>query len=540
MQLCDALEFAVLKRAHTVAGASGLGNVVRWVHVVDMPNPAAWVQPGMLLLTTGYAWPREEAALCELVYALHERQIAAIGLAVPQFFEHFPHAMRQIANQVGLPLIEIPWEIPFAQIAEELLQALVGQQYQQLAQSEAIHRALTGAAVEAESLQDIAETLGGLLDRAITIEDGDGNVLAAHRRPIGEDLVRRRTLEAGHTPPDYDALLEARGFSHLIGVATGPIRIPAMPEVGATARVVCPIRLKHEVVGRAWIIEGVRPLDDLDLRAAEQAAFIVALHLLHQRELETREARVGYAFLDALLEGTFTQTPQTLERARLFSFDPAGTYHVGLFLLHAALPISSEVFQRRERLATRIRQRLTRFGGPALVSLNGNQIPFLLRNDADAAQVWADLAAPDLSLTLSRAYNGVAGVRQGYSDVQAIVPLLQPNTFVPAKKLLLPRVLAGDRSAQAEFLDDLFAPLHAARNGDMFVATLVAYAEHGFQIGRAAQALFVHPKTLSYRIERIRSISGIDFDDPAVRFRVQLAVQLLQVGEHVKPTGKSP
>ena len=129
MQLSEALQFEALRRAQVVAGGGSLSRAVRWVHVVDLPDPAAWVRPGMLLLTTGYAWPRAEAAQRALARALAEREIAAVGLAVPQFFEHFPAAMRAEAERAGLPLIEIPWEVPFAQIAEELLQALVVDQY---------------------------------------------------------------------------------------------------------------------------------------------------------------------------------------------------------------------------------------------------------------------------------------------------------------------------------------------------------------------------------------------------------------------------
>ncbi|KAB8144346.1 PucR family transcriptional regulator [Chloroflexia bacterium SDU3-3] len=532
MQLTEALTFDSLRKASIVAGAPAIQREVRWVHVIDTPDPAAWVRPGMLLLSTGYAWPREEADLVALLRALEARGIAAIALAVPQFFTHFPTCMREEADRIGLPLIEIPWEIPFAQIAEELLQALVVQQYHQIQQSEVIHRALTSAAVEAESLQDIADALGRLIDRAVTIEDMEGSLLAAHRAPQIEDTVRLRTLEDGRTPSDYEHFLELGGYAGQLAAAYGPVRIPSAPDMGATGRVICPIRLKHETVGRIWIIEGARPLSELDLRAAEQAAFIAALHILHQRELETREARVGYAFLDSLLDGTFAHTPQTFERARLLGFDPSASYHVGLFQLHVELPLSAEAFQRRERLATRLRQRLARVGGPALLSLNGDQIPFLLPQGAPGEQIWAELAADDVSLTISRVRQGVAGIQQSYRDIQSLIPLIGAGSFVPAERLLLPRVLGGDQAAQADFLDELLGPLEQARSGQTLIATLVEFANHGFHLAQAAQALFIHPKTLRYRLERIAEISHLDLNDSDTRFRIQLAAQLLRLRPH--------
>lgn len=531
MLLTEALQFEALRRAQLVAGGGGLRRDVRWVHVVDLPDPVDWVRPGMLLLTTGYAWPRAEDHQRALTRALAARQIAAVGLAVPQFFEHFPAAMCDEAERAGLPLLEIPWEVPFAQIAEELLQALVVDQYHQLEQTEAIHRALTRAAVEAESLQDLATALGSLIDRAVTIEDAEGTLLAAHRDPALEDDLRRATVELGRTPPAYAEALAALGLDGPMAAGLGPLRIPAVPALGATGRVVCPIYLKRELVGRAWIIEGARPLSETDLRAAEQAATIAALHILHQRELEVREARVGYAFLDSLLSGDFAPTPQAAERARILGFDPAGRYHVALLVLHTALPLAAEGFQRRERLAAELRRGLIAIGAPALVALSANQVPFLLPAGVDPAPLWAALAGPDVSLTVGRAYAGVEGVRQGYREVQSLTPLARPGALQLAERLLLPRLLSGDMAARAEFIDELLGPLRRARQGDDLVVSLVTYARHGFRLARAADALYIHPKTLAYRLGRIAGLSGLDLDDPETRFRIQLAAQILALGE---------
>lgn len=531
MQLATALQFDVLRRARLVAGSAGLSRDVRWVHVVDLPDPTAWVRPGMLLLTTGYAWPRADEALRELARALAASEIAAIGLAVPQFFERFPAVMHEEAELAGLPLIEIPWEIPFAQIAEELLQALVVDQYRLIERSEAVHRALTRAALQAESLHDIAAALGALIDRAVTIEDAEGRLLAAHRLPELEDDLRRATLAQGSTPGKYEQALAELGYLRAIELSEGPLHIPALPQLGARGRVVCPIRLKRKLVGRAWIIEGSRPLSEIDLRAAEQAALIAALHILHQREIETHNARVGYAFLDSLLAGDFVLTPQAVERAGLLGFNPAGSYHIGLLLLHTALPMTDDGFQRRERLAAALRLSLQRLGVAPLSSLHANQIPFLLPAGSDPAPLWADLAADDVALALSRPHPGLEGLRQAYRETQAMVGLLRPGQCSAYDQLLVPRVLSGDLQARAEFLAQIFGPIRAVRHGADIEASLVAYARGGFRLAHTARGLFIHPKTLAYRLGRAVALTGLDLRDPETRFRLQLAAQLLSIPE---------
>ena len=63
MNVREALAVESLRTAEVVAGSGGLEREVRWAHVIDMPDPAPWVRPGQLLLTTGFAWPTGEGLL---------------------------------------------------------------------------------------------------------------------------------------------------------------------------------------------------------------------------------------------------------------------------------------------------------------------------------------------------------------------------------------------------------------------------------------------------------------------------------------------
>ena len=342
MKLLEALDLPILESTRVVAGLAGLEHDVLWVHIVDLPDPLPWVRPGQLLLTTGYAWPRDEEAQRALVRALAERNLAGLGMAVPHFFEHFSQAAHEEADQVALPLLEVPWDIPFVQITEALHRAILDEQYQVIEQSEVIHRALTRAALEAGSLQEIAATLGRLIQRAITFEDTDGRVLAEYVIEQEEDEARRATRAGGRSPPELMAALESLGYLRAIRATNKPIHLPALPHLDFAARVVCPIRLKEELIGQVWIIEGETPLSELDLRAAEHAAVVTALQIAHQRELTMLEGRLGYTFLDTLLEGRFEPTPHALERAQLLGFDPQGEYRVGLLVLDEPVPLSRD------------------------------------------------------------------------------------------------------------------------------------------------------------------------------------------------------
>ncbi len=536
MRVEDALASTILHKTRVVAGHNGLDREIRWVHIVDMPDILPWVRAGQLLLTTGYAWPRDETEQRALVRELAERELAAIGLAVPRFFDRFPAAFCAEADGLGLPLLEIPWEIPFTQITEELHMVILAEQSRIIEQSELIHRSLTQAALETGSLQDLATTLGGLVNRSVTFEDLDGNVLGFHTIEGTEDSIRRATLRQGHSPQELTAYLERAGYTAIINSASQPIRIPAIPDLGLTGRIVCPIRLKGEMVGQVWIIEGAEPLSDLDRRAAENAAIIAALQITHQRALASLETRVGYTFLDSLLEARFEATPQSLERARLQGFDLERRYRVGLLVIDEPIPLSREGLLRRDRLAEKLRKALQSLGVPALQSVSLNQIPFLLPAPCEGASIWEALAQPGAAFGLSRAYCGISGVRQGYLEVQAMLPHLRYGRFQPYEALLLPRVLLGEPEARAAFLEEMFGGLRRARNGAMLIETLIAFASSDFHLKRTSQQLHIHPKSLRYRLQRASELSGIDFDAEDARFRLQLAAHLLSLQDESIPS----
>ncbi|WP_395400897.1 PucR family transcriptional regulator ligand-binding domain-containing protein [Pseudoduganella sp. UC29_106] len=289
MDISTALQTTVLRDATVVAGHAGLHNEVRWVHMVDHPEIAAWVKPGYLLLSTGFNWPREDADAKRLICSLKDRELAGVVLAVPHFLDHFPESSTSAANEVGLPLLELPWDIPFSTITEEIHANIIRHQSEIIERSEEIHRSLTNAAVTANSLDDLAKALGNLLGRMVNFIDPDGFVLGSS---AGE----------GSRQGDEHAFMQAlnrkvvlRRMQH----SMHPILIDAQPGATMPRRLGCPIRIRDELVAIVFVDEGTTPFGELDIRATEHAAIIGALHLT-QKELTHREK---LAALGAMVAG---------------------------------------------------------------------------------------------------------------------------------------------------------------------------------------------------------------------------------------------
>lgn len=506
LDLATALRETNLRHARVVAGERSLDRPLRWVHMVDHPDIIAWVREGQLLLTTGYHWPDEPKAERALIEALVEKGLAGVALAVPRFLTAFPETSRRVAEALDFPLLEIPWNVPFSQITEEVHAWLIARQGQQIARAERIHRDLTRSALTARSLGDIAIALSQLLERDVLFTGQDGEWLGG-----SAELAAMRL-------PTSVMLSEARFLT------TTPARSLGDDTLGRM--LACPVRIQDMAAAILWIDETASAISELEQRAAEQAALISALHLSHQRALQAQETRLGYAFVDSLLEGRFDATPAAWERASLHGWDPHAAYHVCAILLGEPVPLSREGLLRRERWEHRLGDRLEALGLPRLISVSLNQLLFLVGSEISTEALWRDLSDGEAAMAISREVRGAASIAQGAGDVARLLPSLKPGERRDFETLLFTRVLEGDGEARQLFLERISNALGEGARRHSALETLAALADSGFQLAQTARALDIHISTLRYRLERLEASLGMNLNDADTRLQLQVAMRL--------------
>lgn len=96
---------------------------------------------------------------------------------------------------------------------------------------------------------------------------------------------------------------------------------------------------------------------------------------------------------------------------------------------------------------------------------------------------------------------------------------------------LLLRVLASHPEEVASFYEDTIAPLVAydAQYGSDLVGTLEAWFEHDCSASATAAAIFAHRHTVSYRLERVRELTGLNPAASEDRERLGLGLKALRI-----------
>lgn len=519
MQLAEALKLGPLSSARLVAGEALVDREISWVQVVDHPDIESWVNEGHLLLSTGYNWPKEPEPAFRIVERLAAKRIAGVVLAVPHFLEHFPNESLIAARQIGLPMLEIAWEVPFSEITQFIHRELVDQQGRALARSEQIHRQLTEAAVSGHSLQDVAGVLSEDLVRQVLILAADGRVLGASA-PGGHevDVAFLRT---------YESLKDGRQLA-LIDPAMHPLRVNFQVEASQDPMrlVAYAARVREDRVGYVVVDEGASPLSGLDLRAIEHAGTVAALQISHQRELSTQEARLGYALVASLIEGHFEANPKSLERAQLLGWHERTRYHLCSILMDEPNPLSRDGFAKREALGQQIRHGLERRGITPLLSMSANQLHILLPASVEPDAWWSEFTPTRMALGVSQVHAGVEGMAASGKETGELVEHLKPGRLHRYAEMLFPRVLAGDSAARASFLHRTLGRFDDSKRGQLLLETALALTQEGFHLQNSADRLGVHITTLRNRVERLQSETGLDLDSVDGRFQLQVAARL--------------
>lgn len=132
-------------------------------------------------------------------------------------------------------------------------------------------------------------------------------------------------------------------------------------------------------------------------------------------------------------------------------------------------------------------------------------------------------------VAVGRAHPGAYGIARSYEEAREALGLAQRLAFEPAvaraEDLLVYRVLVRDQPAMEELVQEVLGPLAQARGGARpLVDTLEAYFASGGVATETARRCHLSVRAVTYRLERVRTLSGYDTADPEQRFAMQAAV----------------
>ena len=136
---------------------------------------------------------------------------------------------------------------------------------------------------------------------------------------------------------------------------------------------------------------------------------------------------------------------------------------------------------------------------------------------------------PSWRIAFGRPYPGPSGVVHSYDEAVDAFDVAHrlglPEPVVSAADLLIYQVLLRDRAAIVDLVRTLLLPLARARGGaGPLLGTLAAYFDRGSVATAAARDLHLSVRTVTYRLARVKELTGRDPAQPADALALQVAV----------------
>ncbi|MCF2531597.1 PucR family transcriptional regulator [Yinghuangia soli] len=132
-------------------------------------------------------------------------------------------------------------------------------------------------------------------------------------------------------------------------------------------------------------------------------------------------------------------------------------------------------------------------------------------------------------VAVGRAHPGAGGVVHSYEESLNALDLAERmplhGEVLHAADLLVFPVLTRDRQAMADLVRTALGPLRTARGGPKpLLDTLWEYFDSGCVAAEAARRLRLSVRALTYRLDRIKQLTGSDPADPLHRYMLHTAV----------------
>ncbi len=517
-----------MRGARIIAGAGGLGRVVRRLNVMTVPDIVRWTKQDEFLLTTGYPLPRQETEFCQLIEQLAANGLAGLGVKLDEYLADVPPAAVEVADQADFPIVVIPATSPLDDVLSQTFETIVNRQAAALARRQQIHDAFLRIALTGGGLARLCAELAEILPGAdVVICDPAGYPLASAARSGGP----------AHNFRDAGGLVDT---TRLIAGAGRDAETGAHWAAGV-------IRAGDMRYGFVLAAGGPRGLPGVAGLAVEQAALVAALEITRDLAVLAVEQQFASNALHDLVTGAAADMDHALARAVRFGWELQRPLAV-LVARQCGAERGDEPSRQQEASALRAVELWTQAirGRDRSAAVAGFATELVAVVGADDAETLARKVHADMTASTGRAYSvGVSQVAAGPLDIPRLYEearvalqvgqrLSGSGAVTSFGGLGLYRLISNVSQAELRaFVHDTLGPvleLPEPIRSDL-LKSLAVLSSTRFNVAESARILHYHYNTMRYRVTKLERLLGDFPGDAAAALRIGVALQILRMYE---------
>lgn len=539
------LRMEILQDAKLLAGASGTDQIVTSVNVMVDPNVVNLVSGGELLVSTAYAVRENLPQLLELIPQLKQRGVVALGLKFNSYINEIPQEILILCDTLSFPLFEIPNRISFSQLITPIMTTIVNNQAQMLGDIYELQKALTATMLSGGGLQSIVQTLFDRFGNSIAIYNDffSSFVLACSDRRR-ESITRRMEdlVRVGSSGRETVSLMSSREVDNVDGLICNKIIIPIYSD--------------KKKYGSIYIWEDNREITNVDLAVLEASTSLIALDMIKKISMYEMENNHKASFLDDLLVHDEERQRKSLANAEYFDFDVDAEHRVAVIrVLSGNSTIGNSSLYKTNNSIVNILRRVSRDSSIKVLFVNkcdsivlvfelpvhedGNYLQ-QLHSFVDSAMnaLEAEGILSMVSIGMGRSYADATNLWKSFNEAGRAAACwnIDDVRIHSYEDLGVYRFLSYEvlRPELVLFYNETLKVLvdYDHDRDSELVHTLSLYFRCGGNLKRLAEEMGVHYNTVAYRIQRIKELAHVSFDNADQMLNLQIALKIYEANFH--------
>ncbi|MGG3809022.1 PucR family transcriptional regulator, partial [Geobacillus thermodenitrificans] len=314
----DVLKFEVMKNARVRTGKQLLEEKsVQWISVIEMPVEN-FVRKNEVVLSTAVGCGHDPELFGQFVKDIIQSGASALMIALGRFIFEIPKEVIEMAERNKFIIIEIPWEVRFSDITQEVVRALNDIQYKERRKSERIQQELLKLILKDTDLNRILQFVYNHIGSSILMTDRTGMIqsqinldptfIDRWKKYVDEGIIPIQKTDSHLT---QDPMFHKFRITEIEGRYI--IQLPVL-EISSDPKgylfVVLPSHLSIESF-----------LTQYRINVLEHAATTISLWLSRKNAIEETKTRLRGDFVQELAQGELTSWDQANSKAKLLGYN---------------------------------------------------------------------------------------------------------------------------------------------------------------------------------------------------------------------------
>lgn len=524
---------------------------VEWVSIMDIPVEN-YIRKNEFVLTTGVGSGHDMDVFYQFVESVYNSGACALAVAVGKYIKEIPTQVLMFAEENGFPIIELPWEIRFAEVSHSIMTKIQKLQNKDHQMIENIQQTLLNMIVGNHNLSKIVDFLSEKIGQPLMVVD-KGNVIKGKSRG-SKDLIEKWNT---HTSTDHVGIkLPQINRQHPFQIKIKKVNLNSCPMLQI------PIQSANRIQG--YLNIGLKDesqidsfLTDKHVSILEHAATILAMWLLRENAIEETKMKLRGDFVWSLANGEFSNWDQKIYQAKslgyvlelpytcligtpenlqdLYQRSNADTSydHWKESMFHY---IQDEIFLtanivKQKVMTTNHRNDIILFI-ESLVNLKKEKIHQFL--ELLTQRLNRLLPGVMLSWGIGRCHEGEKRFAESFNDAGEALEIGRKKKgigcCVDFEDTRFDRALL--RIMKDQEMNDIvnntvkcLVEYDKQKNTNLIETVMVYNANQG-KTSQTARDLHLHRHTLLYRLKKIESITNLSLFNPEDRFLLELSIKL--------------